>query len=176
MYGLLVVSIMYGSTMQVDGFQQKPSDTPKHKMIPNNTPIRVSSVKQKIPDYLLPRLKHRTEPIQKLPIYCAQQPPKQSPPIHLPSHLNPKGKSQDIILSPSNLTASYNGTGKSDMDATSVRANLSVPKNIGIYYYEATITSQGRDGYIGIGFQAPQVALGRLPGNIHYQFYRLGRE
>jgi Ran-binding protein 9/10 len=58
----------------------------------------------------------------------------------------------------------YTGTGKSDLDAAAVRSNNPIPQGCGIYYFEVTIVSKGRDGYIAIGFQASTVPLGRLPG------------
>lgn len=58
----------------------------------------------------------------------------------------------------------YVGGGKTDSDAAAIRANNPMPTQLGVYYYEVTIVSKGRDGYIGIGFCGKDVSLQRLPG------------
>lgn len=52
----------------------------------------------------------------------------------------------------------------SDSDAASVRANHAIPSSTGLFYYEATVLSKGRDGFIGVGFCREDVLLTRLPG------------
>ncbi|RKP20301.1 SPRY-domain-containing protein, partial [Rozella allomycis CSF55] len=82
----------------------------------------------------------------------------------LPSHWNTKDKYSYIELSRHSMRAHYTGPGKSDGEAASVRANNPINPQYGIYYFEIQIVSRGRDGYIGIGFCASNVSLGRLPG------------
>jgi hypothetical protein len=45
-----------------------------------------------------------------------------------------------------------------------VRTNFAVPNQCRVYYFEISIISKGRDGYIGIGFCTQSVSLIRLPG------------
>jgi hypothetical protein len=46
----------------------------------------------------------------------------------------------------------YKGPGsKGYKDAASARTNVEIPAVCGIYYFEITVISKGRDGYIGIG-------------------------
>lgn len=52
----------------------------------------------------------------------------------------------------------------SDQDAASVRANHPIPPSTGLFYFEATILSKGRDGFIGVGLCRQDVLLSRLPG------------
>eukprot|EP00123_Amoebidium_parasiticum_P004318 comp15596_c0_seq1/m.12712 comp15596_c0_seq1/g.12712 ORF comp15596_c0_seq1/g.12712 comp15596_c0_seq1/m.12712 type:complete len:495 (-) comp15596_c0_seq1:53-1537(-) len=85
-------------------------------------------------------------------------------PDRLPSSWSPKDFHQKLELSHGNLRAKYIGPGKSDSDAAAVRANNPIPPSCGVYYYEVTITSKGRDGYIGIGLSDKTVKLDRLPG------------
>ncbi|KAJ3351665.1 Ran-binding protein 9 [Allomyces javanicus] len=84
--------------------------------------------------------------------------------IALPSAWNPKDKCGLVELHEGAQRANYNGTGRSDQDAASVRANHPIPPECGIFYYEVEIVSKGTDGYIGIGLCGPHVSLNRLPG------------
>jgi len=119
----------------------------------------LSSTRPKIPDYLL-----------DTPICQAKKKMKLAKdqtgtmPIQLPTHWNPKDKCALLELSKGNLRVSYNGTGKSDTDAASVRANHPMPYQCGLFYFEVTIISKGRNGYIGIGFCTGNVDLKKLPG------------
>ncbi|KAL8950276.1 MAG: hypothetical protein Q9222_003680 [Ikaeria aurantiellina] len=51
-----------------------------------------------------------------------------------------------------------------DNEGAATRTDHPIPTQCGIYYYEVTITSKGKDGLIGIGFSGPKVSLERLPG------------
>ena len=82
----------------------------------------------------------------------------------LPRKWNPKDKYNYISLSQDNLRVVYKGQGKTHRDAASVRATHPIPPSCGIYYFEVTIISKGRDGYMGIGLSAHGVNLNRLPG------------
>ena len=46
-------------------------------------------------------------------------------------------------------------------DASSVRPTHAVPASCGIYYFEVTIVSKGRDGYMGVGLSAQGVNMNR---------------
>ncbi|KAI9009622.1 concanavalin A-like lectin/glucanase domain-containing protein [Gaertneriomyces semiglobifer] len=82
----------------------------------------------------------------------------------LPSQWNAKDKSQSLELSGGCLRVTYTGPGQTDAHAAAVRADQPIPPQCGLYYYEVTVISKGRDGYIGIGICAPNVPLNRLPG------------
>ncbi|CAG0883714.1 unnamed protein product [Darwinula stevensoni] len=69
-----------------------------------------------------------------------------------------------IGLSQSNLRVHYKGHGNTHKDAASVRATHPIPAACGLYYFEVTIVSKGRDGYMGIGLSAQGVSMNRLPG------------
>lgn len=133
------------------------------------SPIIISS-KSRIPEYLhgSALITGQNEAPQKLPLFAKSLGESQnvSAPknILIPTYWNSKDKGAGIDLAPGNLRASYAGTGKTDMDAASVRANHPIPVKSGMFYFEVTIISKGRDGYISVGFQSASVALNRLPG------------
>ena len=90
-----------------------------------------------------------------------------TPRIHenLPSMWSSKDNYASLALTHSNLWVTFRGHGKSQgKDAASVRSNNPIPKSCGIYYYEISIISKGRDGYIGIGLSSRKCASNRLPG------------
>jgi hypothetical protein len=74
-------------------------------------------------------------------------------------------KTQSVELDPGNLTATFQGPGKTESDSVVVRGNVPISKACGIYYYEISIVSKGRDGYIGVGFTTLQTPSNKLPGN-----------
>ncbi|TWW53851.1 Ran-binding protein 9 [Takifugu flavidus] len=82
----------------------------------------------------------------------------------LPRSWSPKDKFRYVGLSQNNLRVHYKGHGKTPKDAASVRATHPIPAACGVYYFEVTIISKGRDGYIGIGLSAQGVSMNRLPG------------
>ena len=42
-----------------------------------------------------------------------------------------------------------------------MRATHAIPASCGIYYFEVTIVSKGRDGYMGVGLSAQGVNMNR---------------
>ncbi|XP_033625865.1 ran-binding protein 9-like [Asterias rubens] len=84
----------------------------------------------------------------------------------LPRTWNPRTKSTFIGLSQNNLRVHYKGVGKTHKDAASVTTAHSIPASTGIYYFEVTIISKGRDGYMGIGLSTEEFVtnMNRLPG------------
>lgn len=60
--------------------------------------------------------------------------------------------------------ARFVGVTKTQDEAAAVRSDHPMPKQCGIYYYEVTILSRGKDGLIGIGFSSRKATLNRLPG------------
>ncbi|XP_022094479.1 ran-binding protein 9-like isoform X1 [Acanthaster planci] len=84
----------------------------------------------------------------------------------LPRIWNSRNKSTFIGLSQNNLRVHYKGVGKTHKDAASVTTAHPIPASTGIYYFEVTIISKGRDGYMGIGLSTEDFVnnMNRLPG------------
>ncbi|KAJ3251498.1 Ran-binding protein 9 [Boothiomyces macroporosus] len=57
----------------------------------------------------------------------------------------------------------YTGPGKTESDAAVVLGNVPIPA-VGIYYYEVTVVSKGRDGYISVGLSTHNKTSTKLPG------------
>eukprot|EP01132_Coremiostelium_polycephalum_P007435 gene7435-9137_t len=81
----------------------------------------------------------------------------------LPTHWNSKDKCNHLEITASGLRVSYK-SGKADNDAALVRANNPIPSACGIFYFEITVISKGREGYIGVGVCTSAMPLTRLPG------------
>ncbi|EIE90354.1 hypothetical protein RO3G_15065 [Rhizopus delemar RA 99-880] len=90
--------------------------------------------------------------------------PLTSQDLRLPTSWNPKTRGDNIELGRSCLQLTYQGPGKDDVEASSIKANHSVKKQCGIYYFEVQIVSKGVDGHIGIGLCRNINSLDRLPG------------
>ncbi|KAK0252882.1 hypothetical protein LTS09_012039 [Friedmanniomyces endolithicus] len=58
----------------------------------------------------------------------------------------------------------FGGATKTADEAASIRADHAMPRECGIYYFEVTVLSRGKDGLVGIGFSTRKAALNRLPG------------
>ncbi|GFR51231.1 hypothetical protein Agub_g13606, partial [Astrephomene gubernaculifera] len=58
----------------------------------------------------------------------------------------------------------YVGPGEDDSHAAAIRANLPVPADCSLYYFEVRVLDRGQDGFIGVGFCTSDVRLARLPG------------
>ncbi|XP_072013894.1 ran-binding protein 9-like [Amphiura filiformis] len=71
----------------------------------------------------------------------------------LPRSWNSRQKSNIIGLSQNNLRVHYKGAhvSKTNKEAASVTTLQPIPQSCGIYYFEVTVISKGRDGYMGIG-------------------------
>ncbi|TLD38310.1 ran-binding protein [Venturia nashicola] len=89
-------------------------------------------------------------------------------PAPLPSRWSQRDKYQGLELTSDGLEVRYTGMGKSQEEAAAVRADHPMPRECGIYYYEVTVASKGKEGrkpsFISIGFSGPKVTLNRLPG------------
>ncbi|KAL8692549.1 MAG: hypothetical protein Q9218_002442 [Villophora microphyllina] len=95
----------------------------------------------------------------------------QPPEVHdrwssLPSKWAETDKSQAMAIGDDGLEVHFIGGGSKlhDHEAAAVRTDHPMPVQGGIYYYEVTILSKGKDGMIGIGFSGPKVSLEKLPG------------
>ncbi|KXS21064.1 SPRY-domain-containing protein [Gonapodya prolifera JEL478] len=116
-------------------------------------------VKYRIPEYLL-----ETPIAQQVNEDNATGQGHSVPAVPLPTAWNPKDKCALVDLSRMNLRVTYIGSGKSDSEAASVRANCPMPPQAGIFYFEVDVLSKGRDGHIGVGFCHQSVSTNRLPG------------
>lgn len=104
----------------------------------------------------------------------------------IPTRLSANTKAPGIEIAYDGSEAKYNGLGKdrpSD-EASSIRADRPMPREVGVYYYEVTVLSKGRDRYIfhldetrrrrctclqeyspiAIGFSLEPATLHRMPG------------
>jgi hypothetical protein len=82
----------------------------------------------------------------------------------LPSRWNEADKWSGLEILADGSEVRYNGTTKIQDEAASVRADHFMPREVGIYYFEVTLLSRGKEGLIGIGFSKRDVPLQRLPG------------
>ncbi|KAF2768842.1 SPRY-domain-containing protein [Teratosphaeria nubilosa] len=82
----------------------------------------------------------------------------------LPTRWNEEDKMNGLEILGDGTEVRFNGVTKSSDEAASIRADHPMPKECGIYYFEVTILSRGKDGLIGIGFSSKKAGLNRLPG------------
>ncbi|KAI9829430.1 MAG: hypothetical protein M1819_006367 [Sarea resinae] len=82
----------------------------------------------------------------------------------LPSRWSDGDKFGGIEIQADGLEIKFTGPSKSHDEAAAVRADNPMPTECGIYYYEVTVISKGKEGLIGVGFSGPKVHLNRLPG------------
>lgn len=66
----------------------------------------------------------------------------------------------------------WQGVGKQNNDAASVRTAHPIPPACGIYYFEVKIISKGKNGYMGIGLTAEHFRMNRLPGEFLCVVYK----
>lgn len=176
-------SMLYATSSTVSGSSNvahHPSESSTHSTSANNSSLQNTlGNKYKIADYLLEtpiveslltRPAPSTQTISKssnLTSANLNSSLKSSSALlnyNVPTQWNEKDKCSLLALSRSNLRVSYQGTGKSDSEAATVRTNHYIPPQCGIYYFEIDIIDKGRDGYIGIGFSTQSVSVNRLPG------------
>jgi hypothetical protein len=82
-----------------------------------------------------------------------------------PTRWNEADRFSQLELEDGGRLAKFSGTQKTHDEAAAVRADFPMPRQCGIYYYEVTVISKGKDGrMIGVGFSGPKVALSRIPG------------
>ncbi|PVI08390.1 Ran-binding protein-like protein [Periconia macrospinosa] len=82
-----------------------------------------------------------------------------------PTRWNETDKFPQMEVEENGRLAKFAGAQKSHDEAASIRADYPMPRQCGIYYYEVTVVSKGKDGrMIGVGFSGPKVSLNRIPG------------
>lgn len=82
----------------------------------------------------------------------------------LPSRWSEADKCIGLEIVGDGTEVKFQGITKTSDEAAAVRADHPMPKECGIYYFEVTVLSRGKEGLIGIGFSGPKVNLNRLPG------------
>ncbi|KAF4553504.1 SSH4-like protein [Elsinoe fawcettii] len=70
----------------------------------------------------------------------------------------------EILGNSAGTEVKYQGTVRTPDDAAAVRSDVPIPREVGIYYFEVTVLSRGKEGLIGIGFSSGKPSLNRLPG------------
>lgn len=98
-----------------------------------------------------------------------------------PTRWSDSDKFAQLDIEDGGRQAKFSGSQKTHDEAASVRADCPMPRQCGIYYYEVTVVSKGKDGYdspvsrkahanicisrmIGVGFSGSRVILSRIPG------------
>lgn len=97
--------------------------------------------------------------IDRLPPSHAQIIPKP-----LPSRWSESDKCSGLEAMANGLEVKYTGNARTPDDAAAVRSDHPIPQECGIYFFEVTILSKGKEGLIGIGFSGTKPSLNRLPG------------
>jgi len=82
----------------------------------------------------------------------------------LPSRWSETDKCPGLEILADGSEVRFQGVSKAPDDAAAVRSDQPMPKECGIYYFEVTILSRGKEGLIGIGFSGARPNLNRLPG------------
>ncbi|EGG16412.1 hypothetical protein DFA_09447 [Cavenderia fasciculata] len=85
------------------------------------------------------------------------------PMLDIPTMWSKENKNSCLEVSNRHLRVTYKQT-KEVSDAALIKANHHIPPACGIYYFEITVISKGRDGYIGIGLCTNSMAHSKLPG------------
>ncbi|KAK4895336.1 hypothetical protein LTR27_006679 [Elasticomyces elasticus] len=82
----------------------------------------------------------------------------------LPTRWSEEDKMVGLEIQGEGTEVRFGGVTKTSDEAASIRVDHPMPKECGIYYFEVTILSRGKDGLVGVGFSTRKAALNRLPG------------
>lgn len=82
----------------------------------------------------------------------------------IPTKWNEADKCFGMEIFGNGAEVKYQGAARTPDDAAAVRSDYPIPRECGLYYYEVTILSRGKEGLIGIGFSGSKPNLNRLPG------------
>ncbi|KAG9986504.1 SPRY-domain-containing protein, partial [Aureobasidium melanogenum] len=96
--------------------------------------------------------------------YIARNPLRSNGPKKLPTSWSDIDKWPGLELSAGGTEVKFTGSTKTSDEAAAIRSDHPMPKEVGIYYFEVTVLSRGKEGLIGIGFSGPKASLNRLPG------------
>ncbi|KEQ76075.1 SPRY-domain-containing protein [Aureobasidium namibiae CBS 147.97] len=96
--------------------------------------------------------------------YIARNPLRTNAPKKLPTCWSDIDKWPGLELLAGATEVKFTGSTKTSDEAAAIRSDHPMPKEVGIYYFEVTVLSRGKEGLIGIGFSGPKASLNRLPG------------
>ena len=83
----------------------------------------------------------------------------------LPSRWAETDKNPGLEISADGQDVKFVGPSKTlEHEAASTRSDNPMPSQCGIYYYEVSIISKGKEGMIGVGFSGLGASLEKLPG------------
>lgn len=82
----------------------------------------------------------------------------------LPTRMNENDKWPGLETLADGTEVRFQGVTKTPDEAAAIRSDCPMLKEVGIYYYEVTILSRGKEGLIGVGFSGSKASLSRLPG------------
>ncbi|KAB8446202.1 hypothetical protein FH972_025184 [Carpinus fangiana] len=82
----------------------------------------------------------------------------------LPSRWSNTDKFQGLEVGIDGLDVKFTGPGKAQDEAASIRADRSIPRDAGVYYFEVTVQGKHKEGLVGIGLSSNKCALSKLPG------------
>ncbi|KAF2753113.1 SPRY-domain-containing protein [Pseudovirgaria hyperparasitica] len=90
----------------------------------------------------------------------------EGPVAPLPSRWNDADKHHEILLKqPEGLDVQLNSVLKGPQDeGAAIRTDHPMPRACGIYYYEVTVQSRGKEIFVAIGFTDKKTPMNRLPG------------
>lgn len=83
----------------------------------------------------------------------------------LPSRWTQFASGGALEVGPNGLDVKFVGQQKlTEHEAAATRTDYPMPRECGIYYFEVSVISKGKEGLIGIGFSGMKASLERLPG------------
>lgn len=83
----------------------------------------------------------------------------------LPSRWAETDKNAGLEISADGQDVKFVGPSKTlEHEAAATRSDNLMPAQCGLYYYEVSIISKGKDGMIGVGFSGASASLEKLPG------------
>lgn len=80
------------------------------------------------------------EVVERAPVFVDE------PVAPWPTKWNEGDKFAQLELEDNGRQAKFSGTQKTHDEAAAVRADYPMPRQCGIYYYEVTVSSKGKDG------------------------------
>eukprot|EP00877_Chromochloris_zofingiensis_P000059 jgi/Chrzof1/10053/Cz04g25140.t1 len=82
----------------------------------------------------------------------------------VPTELNTSNHGPSLEIGKDKLTVRYTGDGRHPNDVGAIQANLPLPTNQLVYYFEMTVLNHGEHGRIALGFTEKSFKLTRQPG------------
>jgi hypothetical protein len=82
------------------------------------------------------------EIIERAPLFADE------PVAPWPTRWNDSDKFAQLDLEDNGRQAKFSGSQKTHDEAAAVRADFPMPRQCGVYYYEVTVISKGKDGYV----------------------------